>query len=61
MRRYIRHIWNSFRKGDMILLMLCLAMTSFGMLVISSTTNAVGYSRYLSRPADSSSTSSISC
>ena len=47
MRRYIRHIWNSFRKGDMILLMLCLAMTSFGMLVISSTTNAVGYSRYL--------------
>ncbi len=47
MRQYIRHIWNSFRKGDMILLLLCLAMTSFGLLIIASTTNAVGYSRYL--------------
>ena len=47
MRLYIRHIWNSFRKGDMILLLLCLAMTSFGLLVIASTTNAVGFSRYL--------------
>ena len=47
LRRYVRHIWNSFRKGDMVLLLLCLVLTAFGVLIIASTRNAVGYGRYV--------------
>lgn len=47
MSRYIRHIWNSFRKGDLVLLLMCVVMTAFGLLVIASTRNAVGYGRYV--------------
>ena len=38
---------NFFRKGDMILLLLCLAATAFGILMIASTTNHWGYTRYV--------------
>ena len=40
MRDFIQELKNFFRKGDMVLLILCLATSAFGCLVISSTTNA---------------------
>ena len=45
--RGVRHVWESFRKGDMVLLLMCLILTAFGCLMISSATNAVGFTRYL--------------
>ena len=36
-----------FRKGDMVLLALCLTATVFGLLVIASATNAVNSTRYI--------------
>lgn len=47
MGRYLGKIWASFRKGDMILLILCLMATAFGCLMISSTTNYMGTARLL--------------
>ncbi len=47
MRRYLFEVKNFFRKGDLILLFLCLLTSAFGCIVISSTTNPVGFSRYL--------------
>ncbi len=47
MRRYISELKNFFRKGDMILLMLCLLTSAFGCLIIASTTNHTGSIRYL--------------
>ena len=47
MSRFVRHVWNSFRKGDMVLLLLCLVLTAFGTLIVASTTNAVGFGRYV--------------
>ena len=41
------HVWETFRKGDMILLLLCLILTAFGCLMIASTKNAVGFTRYV--------------
>ena len=40
MRDFFRELRNFFRKGDMILLVMCLATSAFGCLVISSVTNA---------------------
>ena len=39
--------WEPFRKGDKVLLFLCLFATAFGCLMIASATNAVGYTRYV--------------
>lgn len=43
----MREIWQEFkrffRKGDMVLLMLCLATSAFGCLVVASATNAVKF------------------
>ena len=39
MNRYIRQIGESIRKGDLILLLLCLMTTAFGCLIISSATS----------------------
>lgn len=39
MNRYIRQLGESVRKGDLILLLLCLMTTAFGCLIISSTTS----------------------
>ena len=47
MKRYVRHVWDTFRRGDMLLLLLCLVTTAFGCLVISSATNYMGFTRYL--------------
>ena len=38
MRRIFRMIWDVFRKGDMILLLLCLVASAFGCVAIASTT-----------------------
>ena len=40
MRRVILRLWDAFKKGDKILLLLCLIATAFGMLMIASATNA---------------------
>lgn len=38
---------DAFRKGDMVLLLMCLVTTAFGCLVISSATNYMGSLRYV--------------
>ncbi|MBQ6997712.1 MAG: FtsW/RodA/SpoVE family cell cycle protein [Oscillospiraceae bacterium] len=40
MRDFIQELKKFFRKGDMLLLMLCLATSAFGTLIIASVTNA---------------------
>ena len=49
MRRYVQRFFEWFRKGDLVLLLLCVVATSFGCLMIASTTNAssTGALRYL--------------
>ncbi len=47
MRRIYQTIRESFLKGDMILLLLCLVTTAFGCLVVASTTNTMGFTRYV--------------
>ena len=47
MRRYFRKFGEAFRKGDLVLLLMCLALNAFGLLMIASTTNQVGALRYL--------------
>lgn len=49
MRRYLTRFTEAFRKGDLILLLLCVIATAFGCLMIASTTNAstTGPLRYL--------------
>lgn len=42
-----RRLWDAFRKGDLILLLLCVLTTIYGCLVISSTTNYMGSVRYV--------------
>ena len=41
MERFISEFKSFFRKGDMVLLTLCLAATAFGCLVIASATNTM--------------------
>ena len=45
MGRYIKRLGESFRKGDMLLLLLCLMTTAFGCLIIASATNYTGSMR----------------
>ena len=47
MNRYIRQLGESIRKGDWILLLLCLLATAFGCLIISSTTGYMGSGRHI--------------
>ena len=47
MRQFISELRNFFRKGDMVLLGLCVVLTLFGCLVIASTTNVYNDSRYV--------------
>ncbi len=47
MRQFFQELKSFFRKGDMILLLLCLLASAFGMLIIASTTNHTGSGRYL--------------
>lgn len=47
MRRFLQELGDFFRKGDTVLLLLCLVTTAFGCVVIASATNAVGSGRYV--------------
>ena len=47
MRQYIEELKSFPRRGDMILLLLCVVTSAFGCLVISSATSYTGGSRYL--------------
>ena len=38
MRRILRTVWDVFRKGDMILLLLCVVTSAFGCIAIASAT-----------------------
>ena len=40
MRNFIQELKSFFRKGDMVLLVLCLATSAFGCLILASATNA---------------------
>ncbi len=44
---FIRELKNFFRKGDMVLLVLCLLVSAFGCLIIASTNNYRGFTRYV--------------
>ena len=44
---YLRKIRESFLKGDLVLLLICVVMNIFGLLMIASTTNHMGNTRYL--------------
>ena len=45
MQRIISAVRDFFRKGDLLLLMLCVGATIFGIVVISSATNYYGNTR----------------
>ncbi len=47
MGRFFSELKSFFRKGDMILLLLCLLTSAFGCLIIASATNYSGAARYL--------------
>ena len=47
MARLTRQFREAFRKGDLILLLLCVIVNAFGCLIIASTTNHMGAVRYL--------------
>ncbi len=47
MRQYLHELKNFFRKGDMVLLLLCLITNTFGVIMISSATNHRGNLRYI--------------
>ena len=47
MRRLVRTLWHIFRKGDLVLMMLCVITSAFGCLVIASATNHSDPMRYL--------------
>lgn len=50
LRDYLQELRKFFKKGDMVLLILCLATSAFGCLVIASATNAAkfgGSTRYI--------------
>ena len=48
MRQFISEFRNFFRRGDMVLLFLCVATSAFGCLVIASATTYINYVRYVS-------------
>ena len=47
MNQYLRNLRETMRKGDVVLLLLCLVTTAFGCLVIASATNTMGSVRYV--------------
>ncbi len=47
MGRYIKPLQDALRKGDIVLLLLCVVTTAFGCLVIASATNTMGSVRYV--------------
>ena len=49
MRDALRELKNFFRKGDMVLLVMCLTISAFGCLIIASTNNYRGFMPYVLR------------
>lgn len=47
MRRFFQELVDFFRKGDMILMLLCLITTAYGCVIIASTTAHIGSIRYV--------------
>lgn len=47
MRQYIQQLKESIRKGDWVLLLLCVITTAFGILPIASSTNYLDSYRYI--------------
>lgn len=50
MREFLQELKSFFRKGDIVLLILCIATSAFGCIVVASATNAAkfgGSSRYM--------------
>ena len=47
MRQYLQDLKNAIRKGDMVLLFLLLATTTFGCVMIASAKNYVGSTRFV--------------
>ena len=47
MRQYLQELKNFFRKGDLMLLLLCLITTTYGVIMISTATNYRGNLRYI--------------
>ncbi len=47
MSQFFHELKNFFRKGDMVLLLLCVIATAFGCLMISSATNYMGALRFV--------------
>jgi len=47
MRNFFDELKSFFRKGDMVLLVLCLCISAFGCLIIASTNNHRDFTRYL--------------
>ena len=47
MRDFTRELKRFFRKGDMVLLVMCLAISAFGCLIIASTNNYRDFTRYV--------------
>jgi len=47
MREFTRELKSFFRKGDMVLLVMCLAISAFGCLIIASTNNYRDFTRYV--------------
>ena len=47
MGRYLQKFREAFRKGDLILLLICVVLNIFGLLMIASTTNHMGNTRFL--------------
>ncbi len=47
MRKFFQEFLDFFRKGDMVLLALCLATTIFGVVILSSVTNHMGATRFV--------------
>ena len=47
MRKYFRELMGFFRKGDMILLALCLITTIFGVVIVSSVTAHMNATRFV--------------
>ncbi len=47
MADFIRELKQFFRKGDMVLLVLCLVTSAFGTLIVASTNNYRGFGHYV--------------
>ena len=43
----VRWFWDNLRKGDNVLLLLCVITSAFGCLCIASATNERGFVRYV--------------